>query len=462
MNNNKNKITKNNIQPFISNKILNKNIIGNLLSNDEAKKPLPLIPGFEFYENDNIGSKIINNYYKIKTSIDNLTTIKNFICDIVEVNKDELEKINIKKESYNISDKNNLIITFNNNINNTFTKNNTFDSFFDNYIKNNKNFIKKNNSDIPLFIKIFQENYSKVEVDLKKKTYYMNLFKQYTTLRENLLTNYLSQMKDGKQEYKNTGILSYDCIFNILKKNKTKNINSTLNSSSKNNINYSKIKIRGTLKRNNNSNNFKIGDIVKFNGKNGTIKNIDYKNHFNKPYKIIYNEDGVKKNIYLNKTNIKINNKKFKNTLSNKIDLYTRLYDPILSKDYFITKFKKNLDEIYNNLYESINNLFSNNNEPNLLNIIKYYIEVDFNIIKLIFYYVDTITFKKSIINHYEILDNIMKKINVLQNVYPSFVGWYNILIGSTKNMSHDNFNINSSISDFETYYNSMLKKIID
>jgi hypothetical protein len=480
--NKNNKLKINDIKPFTSEPIIIKkngnNIIKLLLSNDSNNKPVPLIPGMEFYDNDNIGSKIINNYYKIKTYIDNLSITKNFIDTILEANKSEFEKIIIKKANYNLDSKTNLIFEFNDNINTTFTKNNTFEIFFNKYNnpENNYNFIKKYNSSIPLFIVIFQENYNKQSTNSntdnyfsKKKNYFISLFRQYTKIRENILINYLTQtiymkieqggkIENIEKKFYNTGILSFGNVFNLLKKNK-KNINIKKKN---NGINFSKIIIRNNIITNSN-NSFQIGDkVVINNNQTGVIIKIDFKNNPNAPYKVLLNSNNQKINVKLNeltRPTLK-NNKKLKNTLSNKIDLYTRLYNPSLSKDYYITNCINNINDIYNNLYNSINNLFDNKFEPNLLNVIKYYIDIDYNIIKLIFNYVDIITFKKSMASHYDICNDIYKRINIFAGIYPSFVDWYNKLIGATTNINNNKYNMNGDISDFETFYNKMLSEL--
>lgn len=475
----KNKLNSSNLNPFFTNPLINttsipptSNILKQILSNNLIDNPVPLIPGFEFYNNDNIGSKIINNYYKIKTYIDNLSTTKSFIDDILETNKDEFTKIIIKKENYNINNKANLIFKFNDNINNTFIKNDDFNNFFDKYnnLNNNFNFVK-NSSNLPLFIKLFQENYIKQSSNSntdnyfsKKKTYFNNLFKEYSKIREKLLINYLTEtISNPSITYRNSGILSFGNIFNLLKKSKKSSKNNNKNNN-KNTINLSKIIIRNNLSNNTDS-SFKVGDKVNISslGTTGTIININFKNKPSKPYRISY-VDTTSSNPQINNfnsTQFSKSKDKLKDTLSNKIYLYTLLYNSPLSKDYYVNDYKITINTIYTNLYNSINNIFENNKEPNLYNMMKYCLDIDYNLIKFVFNYVDMILYKKSLSNHYEINNDIIKRINTFANIYPSFVDWYNILIGATSPMDKGTFNINSGVSDYESFYNNMLGNLL-
>ena len=107
-------LTSNNLSPFVSEKTLkelkvkngNKNIykkfnFKDFISNEN--NPLPLIPGIYFnsdndIKKDNIGSKIINNYYNIKICMKKLLLIKTFILSILEVSgSNDIDKINISK-----------------------------------------------------------------------------------------------------------------------------------------------------------------------------------------------------------------------------------------------------------------------------------------------------------------------------------------------------------------------------
>jgi hypothetical protein len=109
MNNN---LTSSNLSPFVNKRIVKqedgKNIDKDFNFKDfisNTSNPLPLIPGIYFNNNetDNIGSKIINNYYNIKICMKKLLLIKTFILSILEVSGvNDIDKINISKEKYKL------------------------------------------------------------------------------------------------------------------------------------------------------------------------------------------------------------------------------------------------------------------------------------------------------------------------------------------------------------------------
>jgi len=152
---NKNNIKRNNISPFLNkNVILNpqNKLIKNILLNH-----LPLLPGINFYKNNNvnnvkiepninstgninnlpelklnafgninnnkktdpIGSSIINAYYNIKVNLRKLELIKTFIISILKCNERYFKKIIIQKQSYSITERN-LIIKFKDTFGQTF------------------------------------------------------------------------------------------------------------------------------------------------------------------------------------------------------------------------------------------------------------------------------------------------------------------------------------------------------
>jgi hypothetical protein len=115
-----NNLTKSNLSPFVNERVVKdlKLKTGNTIIDKKfnfkdfisnKSNPLPLIPGIYFnnsednIKEDNIGSKIINNYYTIKICMKKLLIIKTFILSILDVSgSNDLDKINISREKYKL------------------------------------------------------------------------------------------------------------------------------------------------------------------------------------------------------------------------------------------------------------------------------------------------------------------------------------------------------------------------
>jgi hypothetical protein len=86
-------------------------------------------------------------------------------------------------------------------------------------------------------------------------------------------------------------------------------------------------------------------------------------------------------------------------------------------------------------------------------------IELDFNIIKFIFFYIQPELFNNIIINHYKIKDYISKKINSFERYFDLFIKWRKSIEGPPTGPPG---NINSfyEYSKFENFYDNIISKI--
>jgi hypothetical protein len=370
-----NNLTTNNLSPFVSEKTLKQLKVKqedgsnndkdfnfkDFISNET--NPLPLIPGIYFNSNekDNIGSKIINNYYNIKICMKKLLLIKTFILSILKVSGvNDIDKINISKEKYKLL-KSDLIIPFNDTLSETFKDQDYFKKFVKLYKDQKYGIFKNFNLEIPYFFQIFQ-----VEYNNTPKTFFISLFNKYITLRRKILT-YISE---------NFGLLAFTSFFDL-----------------SDNIDF------GMLKN----------DIRNKNGNNNDESNENYKNY------ILY---GNNINIISNES--KINKKKITEKIHSFDYLYTSKFDNV----YYKKKHQEQIHKNYFELKESINNFIGSNASFDLLSIIENNLEVDYNTINFVFNYVDPLIYGKAIDSNILIKQFISKKINNFELYYDQYMYW--------------------------------------
>ena len=397
-----NNIYKENIEPFKKNIFTNNPTIGDFIKGDNISS-LPTIPKIYFNkstDNDKIGSNIINNYNNIRINIKKLENIKNFILSILKTSQFELENFKVSKKIFHL-EQNNLIINFEDTFNDTFKNNNSFNNFINNYVKENYNIFKNIKSDVPYFYNIFQNVYIG-----KNKNFFLDLFKKYIKIRKIIL----------KFIQKNNGILGFDMVFDI-----------------NNNIHFDKIK------------NIEKAKLSK-----------DSKNYIN------YNEYILSGENIINNTNI-INNKSTnttakKSTLQSKIHKSNLLYLENNDTAYYINLHKNRLTNIYTNIITSKNNSLDNGASYNLYNITINLLELEFNIIKFIFNYIDEIIFNNFIDVHLKIKYYIYDKINTFNIYYEPYIEWYNRVI---LKLSSSSVEINTTeVEDFEKFFTKIISKI--
>ena len=291
-----NNITNNNIKIFKkknNKKILKMNVDFNFKnfligdpSNNNILNNIPLIPTnyFNSYTNDNIGAKIIDKYYSIKYKLRQLRIIKNYILEILELSKDELNKKKVSFNKYNLK-KNKLIIDFKEKLSDTIKDQNDFNHFKLNYCFEKYNYLKNIKINTPLFFTIFQNEYLG-----SNKSFFLNLFRSYIEIRNKLL-KYIDV-------YSLQSLMAFDKSFFDLKNklNMEKNKES-IKENKGNNINYNHYLIYGNKGNNESSNlnNKKLyNKIHKFNllYTPSINDNLYKKNHvskMNKIYSVLYN-----------------------------------------------------------------------------------------------------------------------------------------------------------------------------
>lgn len=367
-----------NFNPFV-NKIINKGtnnapkfapkFFKDILTKEDLSNRIPLIPSIYFKDNDSkdndsIGSEIINKYYTIKIILEKLETIKKFIIFLLESSKYDLERIEVSKLEYKlVSD--NLIMK----------KESQIDKILDEFnlsapiAKNNNTFSMLKGSDQNIFYPkmIFQSKYNK---DPKSKTYFLKLIDKYISIRKKLI----------KLIYDNPGLLAFSFVFDLEDK-----------------LLHEKI-----IKK-------EISKMSKSNKSNNLNKYILYGNNESSP--IAKSETG------------KI---KPDENMVNKINNYDLLYKKFLSEPAYINKHNTLINNYFNSLKESIDNHVGSGSENNLYNIVKTGIELDFNAIRFIFYYVKLDDFVKFLHEHILITNNISKGIDKFSLYYDSYIDWYN------------------------------------
>jgi len=404
-----NNIYKENIEPFKINIFDDTPTISDFIKGSDNISSLPTIPKIYFNkntDNDKIGSNIINNYNNIKININKLEIIKNFILSILKTSQFELENFKVSKKMFHLEE-NNLIINLKDTYTDTFKNNNSFNDFINNYMKENYNIFKNIKSDVPYFYNIFQNKYIG-----KNKIFFLDLFKKYIKIRKIILTFI----------QKNNGILGFDMIFEI-----------------NNNIHFDKIK---------NIEKEKLSKDSK-----------DSKKYIN------YNEYILSGENIMNNTNIVNNKFKQKNSitpkkseLQSKIHKSNLLYLENNDINYYINLHKKRLTDIYTNIITSKNNSLDNGASYDLYNITTNLLELEFNIIKFIFNYIDEIIFNNFIDVHLKIKHYIYEKINTFNIYYEPYIEWYNRAI---LKLSSSSTGMNTSeVENFQDFFNNIVSKI--
>jgi hypothetical protein len=398
---------KKNFNPFV-NKIINstkivknnsltltESFFKDILTVEEENKRIPLIPSMYFSKNNSIGSQIINTYYTIKITLEKLETIKKFIIFLLDSSKYDLERIEVSKLQYKlVSD--NLIMK----------KESEIDKILDEFnmlspiAKSKNTFSMLKGSDQNIFYPkmIFQSEYNK---DPKSKTYFIKLIKKYVAIRKKLI----------KLIYNNPGLLAFSFVFDLEDK-----------------LLHEKI-----MKK-------QISKMNKSKKSNNLNKYILYSKNTPPPPVESLPSGKVEPD---------------KNMI-NKINNYDILYKKFLSEPAYINKYNTLIKEYFDSLKESIDNHVGGGSENNLYNIVKTGIELDFNAIRFIFYYVEINNFVKYLHNHILISDDILKGINIFSLYYDSYIDWYNEY---PNHPTSSNNNRITEESDFKTFFNNFFVK---
>jgi hypothetical protein len=397
-----------NFNPFVTNiidkgissiPIIPKVFFKDILTETDPTKRIPLIPSIYFNNNDSIGSQIINKYYTIKITLEKLETIKKFIIFLLESSKYDLKKIKISKLKYKlVSD--NLIMK----------KESKIDKILDEFnqsapiAKSNNTFSMLKGSDQNIFYPkmIFQ---SKCNKDPESKTYFLKLIDKYINIRQKLI----------KLLYDNPGLLALSFVFDLEDK-----------------LLHEKMIKKEISKKNKSKNNNNLNKYILY-GKNTTSSVIS------------------------TPTGTRIPPVSPDENMINKINHYDILYKKFLSEPDYINKHNTLINEYFDSLKESIDNHVGSGSEDNLYNVVKTGIELDFNAIRFIFYYVKIDDFVKFLHNHILITNNIEKGIDKFSLYYDSYIEWYNNY--PTEPIPPSNNTITDE-SNFKAFFDSILKSI--
>lgn len=406
-------LNKENFEPFI-NKIFNTTKINP--TNPQLFKTffgssnaLPTIPSVYFKQNDAYGSNIINDYYKLKILFNRLDKIKNTIKFVLETSKDELSKVSINLNKYEIIGKQNIIFKITDNytsdFNTNFNTTSNFEIFRQKFMSEKYNLFE--NIDYTensiLFYYIFQHEY---KVNQK---FFLKLFNEYIKIRKEILVMINS----------NYGLLAFESVFelekniDLIKKNQNVNENKI---NQKNKINYSKYKYQDE-----NINSLK--NIKGLNINNNTISSVQ------KYTKIPY-----------------------------MINEYNSLYTTNIHKSENLkSEHKIRLLNLFKNVHQSLNFIITNSSNINLYDLINNNIEYDYNILEFIFYYVKPELFNNFIDNNQKIKNYIYKKIGVFDTYYDLYIDWWERLSGksTTTKTGSTTSNLN-----FKTFFEDILTKI--
>jgi hypothetical protein len=399
MSNNKDKLTEEDLKPFINHIFKN-----NTINISELLYYTPLIPSFYFLrkvysDSDNISdndkqAKIIDAYYKIKNDMNYLEQIKDTILSILELCQEKFNKILIDNNNYGINNKK-LIINLTGNLNKDFKyyyeNGKNFKIFKNKFIDEKCNFYKNINNLQPLFFSIFQSEYTD-----KDKDFFFKLFNEYIFIRNQLVLYIQNNWY---------GILAFSYMFEL---------NNNLGMKQK--INNEKNKIINESSSQNN-------------------KNENY--HFN--------NNSFESN---NNSNKKIN-------IIEKIGLYDTLYINDIDKSFYITEYKKNINNSFSFIYNSINQLSNNNN---LYDVMVHLLNLDFYGFQFIFNYVEDKLFINSINIHYKIKKYILNKIVTFQNNYYLYKEWYKKLKNIYEEFDMENNNNQFKVESFRHIYKKLLK----
>jgi len=462
----KNNLNKQNLIPFLNGVVDTKEFN----FKDFIFEELPLVPTIYFKgkNDDPIGTKIINNFYTIKFNLEKLENIKKIMLSILLTSKCELEKIKISNNKYKLLKKY-LIINFNNTFEETFKKetilnkdkniykknNNmtTFTEFLTKFINNNHNILQNYNNNYPYFYTIFENEFNNEE----SKDYFLKLFTKYNDIRSKLLLYLKINDNNNTNQLSDTsyGIYSFNFMFDIL--NNTNKSDGNNNKNNCNNKQYENYLINIKNKSSSDNDKYKVLDRVKVNGEEGVIIGIDYFGSPKTPFSVQFSDNKIIKYSLSSLDEIPLE-KKIKPTLNPKIRLYDSMYYNKNSSDFYKNNHINNMDKLYKNVITSINHSFENGSSS-LYDVIVNNLNLDFNLIKFIFCYVEPKIYNKAIDSYYRVNEYIYNNINSFNSYYDDYIRWYNKLLGLT--ILDSNIKINfTEESNFEDFYNNLITKL--
>ena len=260
------------------------------------------------------------------------------------------------------------------------------------YVTNKYNIFKTIKSEIPLFIIIFQDLYNG---DSVSKKYFIRLLKKYNKIRKKIL-KYIND-DYGINAFKS--FFEFDDVMSL-----------------QNNIKKEKKKIRN-----------KEGNDIRYELMKNTVDtNTSAATSVATP-----------------------------TALLNKLSSFKTLYINNVDKKTVIGKHSQNIDTIYKNLNNSLNNIYDNDN---LYDLTINALDSDYYVIQLLFNYVDKVIFSKKISENYTIKKSIYDKINIFENYYDDYMEWYSKISDSRKKQNNENRNIDAfKLDDFEYIFDTIV-----
>jgi hypothetical protein len=190
------------------------------------------------------GKDIITSFYSTKYLFKKLEDFYEIMLNLIEINKDKLNK-NVSRNNYKFNESNFIFFdlltkNYNNDFNNLFNLSmQSISSKISGSInKDKRDFLSKfekidgvfnclSNNKNPFFFNLFDGNYNG-----KDKDFFMNLFKEYSSIRQQILS--ISNLKG------NAGILSLEPFIQ-------NDIESNLNNNVKQNVNNNKNNFENSL-----------------------------------------------------------------------------------------------------------------------------------------------------------------------------------------------------------------------
>ena len=176
------------------------------------------------------------------------------------------------------------------------------------------------------------------------------------------------------------------------------------------------------------------------------ISNTQTENTKNKSNSINYNK------YYLYNANDKeLLENKNKIQLNDKINDFNLMYLSAFHPDYYTKKHIERIERINTDIKKNITELLNGKDIINLYDIIVITINLDFNLLELMYYYCDKTLFNTAINNNNTIKSYIYNKLNNLDIYYDIYKDWLN----SSYNKSNGN-DINSLLQ-YETFFDKIL-----
>ena len=140
------------------------------------------------------------------------------------------------------------------------------------------------------------------------------------------------------------------------------------------------------------------------------------------------------------------------------INEYNSLYTTnIHNSENLKSDHKTRLLNLFKNVHEPLNYIVTHTSNISLYDFINKNIDYDFNILQFIFYYVKPELFNNFIDNNQKIKNYIFKKIGVFDTYYDLYIEWWKRLSGKT---SSTKLGSTSSELNFKTFFEDILTKI--